>query len=915
MKFQKTFYPYQNEILSVFEEERKRGDKKIHIVAPPGSGKTILGAEILCRIAEPALILVPNLTLLGQWQDKIESLFLEEGENAEELISTNAGTVKRINILTYQSLTGTNDEEDDEIKNEIYNLWYESEKNDFPEKEVFIQFLKELKESNPDEYQEGYVKQRKKIKNRGDSINTRKMMRERIFDYIKQLKEYGVKALIVDEAHHLTSWWSHVLYEIWNELDKPYIVGLTATPPFDNVDYFELDESYTKLLGKVDYIVPTPAIVRSGRLAPYSDLLYIVEPDSTLQEILRKREDSLGVFIENHKTEISQSLHDILIKDYENLKIKSGNLCDKWMRFIYTYKSESIDMGPYIHGGIDGNISLEDIAKSIGKWANDTFKKTKETSIFNEVKSLFFDLGYIWRGANLYRFETPLEKGLIYAKSKIDGVKSILKKEEENLSKDLKCAIITDFLDAESDWINCHSIFDELTKDFSHLCPYIVSGKGIWKYENGEKTQCPNETILSVTAKLMRGDTRLVIGTRGILGEGWDCPKLNTLIDLTGVSAYMSVNQVHGRAIRLDPENAEKVANIYDIVCIGKGYQGLRDFERIIKKHAQFYGVDDSGLVIKGIDHIYPQLEKNIKNFSAINSYTEKKSSLRGMMRELWSIGTEFKNEEIYSLSLEINKPFETYPISNDLGMILLLQLTPEDVSKVNILELGKTRYHTLIRNQIRRIVDASILVMKSEEIIPLDFTYKMNHQDSGSITILSEYKDTLISKYFLQTIAEIFEPITNQKYKYHFQNNIDDIISRLNLSTPKVGIPTSIVATGTLLGLYGNIFPTFIMGEFMVFLSFFVGGVAPFYGAYKYFDKRIQSYKKIKSSSLDFPLPSILSSNDEKRRLFLGKTEPKSWRLRFSKKIPPEGDIVPIEKTDIGKIPLLSAKIEKLWI
>lgn len=43
-------------------------------------------------------------------------------------------------------------------------------------------------------------------------------------------------------------------------------------------------------------------------------------------------------------------------------------------------------------------LSLEDIAKSIGKWANDDFKKTKGTTILDEVKRLFFDLGYIWRG-------------------------------------------------------------------------------------------------------------------------------------------------------------------------------------------------------------------------------------------------------------------------------------------------------------------------------------------------------------------------------------------------------------------------------------------------------------------------------------------------------------------------------------
>jgi hypothetical protein len=90
-------------------------------------------------------------------------------------------------------------------------------------------------------------------------------------------------------------------------------------------------------------------------------------------------------------------------------------------------------MSSYIHGGISDTLSLEDIAKSIGKWASDGFKKSKKSEILDEVKSLFFDLGYIWRGANLYRFETPVEKGLIYAKSKIEGVKAILQKEESNL--------------------------------------------------------------------------------------------------------------------------------------------------------------------------------------------------------------------------------------------------------------------------------------------------------------------------------------------------------------------------------------------------------------------------------------------------------------------------------------------------
>ena len=203
--------------------------------------------------------------------------------------------------------------------------------------------------------------------------------------------------MIVDEAHHLTAWWSHVLYEIWTDLNSPYIVGLTATPPFESVDYFELDESYTKLLGTVDYYIPTPAIVKSGRLAPYSDLLVIVSPDDSLSHIINAKEQALKAFLTLHAPEITQYLHTFLSDNFEGLRVKSLDTLEKWMRFIYTYKENDLDMGSYITANAREPLTLEDIAKSVGKWSADGFKKSKQSRLLNEVKSLFFDLGYIWR--------------------------------------------------------------------------------------------------------------------------------------------------------------------------------------------------------------------------------------------------------------------------------------------------------------------------------------------------------------------------------------------------------------------------------------------------------------------------------------------------------------------------------------
>src|SRR5699024_372254 len=43
------------------------------IVAPPGSGKTIMGLELIARKRQPALIVVHRKQLFDQWIERIES--------------------------------------------------------------------------------------------------------------------------------------------------------------------------------------------------------------------------------------------------------------------------------------------------------------------------------------------------------------------------------------------------------------------------------------------------------------------------------------------------------------------------------------------------------------------------------------------------------------------------------------------------------------------------------------------------------------------------------------------------------------------------------------------------------------------------------------------------------------------------
>ena len=57
LKFKGQFRDYQKKILD--NSKKYLDDGKINIAAAPGSGKTTLGLELICRLGKPALILAP----------------------------------------------------------------------------------------------------------------------------------------------------------------------------------------------------------------------------------------------------------------------------------------------------------------------------------------------------------------------------------------------------------------------------------------------------------------------------------------------------------------------------------------------------------------------------------------------------------------------------------------------------------------------------------------------------------------------------------------------------------------------------------------------------------------------------------------------------------------------------------------
>src|SRR5690625_3793033 len=221
---------YQAKVLENLDEHL--ANRHLHLVAPPGSGKTVLGLEVMLRLKGPTFILAPTLAIRNQWVERFVELFLQT-EEQPDWISTDIRKPAFMTVTTYQGLHSIyrkDDEQDDEDGEELDD------------------------QTENDEIQ---VERRKE-------------------QVIADLKSVGFKTFILDEAHHLrTAWWQSTI-DFRDQLNDPAVVALTATPPYD-VSLSEW-QKYIQLCGPIDAEINVPDLVRESELCPHQDYIYTSVP-------------------------------------------------------------------------------------------------------------------------------------------------------------------------------------------------------------------------------------------------------------------------------------------------------------------------------------------------------------------------------------------------------------------------------------------------------------------------------------------------------------------------------------------------------------------------------------------------------------------------------------------------------------
>ena len=573
--FQATWREYQERVLE--ELDGHLDDDHLHVVAAPGSGKTILGLEVMRRIGKPSVILAPTITIRNQWIDRLISMFMPEGEPHSDWISKDIRNPKFLTVITYQALHAAFAGEE-EIEEEV--LEAEEETEDKP-----------------------------------------KVKKSEAADVIALLTKQKVNTIILDEAHHLRKEWWKALTRLKAGLDKPTIVSLTATPPYD-VDYNEW-QKYEELCGPIDAEIPVPELVKRGDLCPHQDYVYLSLPTKMETEKLRQFKGDIGKFLEDLKTnqvfldafsahpwvsETKEHVADILgePKFFSSIIIFLNAVGIKTPRhaldILGVGRSDMPDLTPEW---------LETLLTGVLYTHAEHFVDYEETldAIRKELKRI----GAIERRKVIIDNTKEIQKLLASSLGKLDSIVDITRMEAAHLGDNLRMVILADYIRKTElpsnsqdlrpiDKIGVVPIFEYLRRaNIQGIKLGVLTGSLIFipkeakpilenvatqmqldpshiRYgtlahdENyirvdikGEQRQ---KIVHLITEVFNAGGISVLVGTQALLGEGWDAPSVNTLILASYVGSYMLSNQMRGRAIRTNPRRPDKVANIWHLVAV-----------------------------------------------------------------------------------------------------------------------------------------------------------------------------------------------------------------------------------------------------------------------------------------------------------------------------------------------------------
>jgi len=607
LRFKGQWRPYQKKLLN--EINYHLGDKKLHVVAAPGAGKTVLGLEAVLRMGKKALILTPRTTIRDQWIMTLGDMFLEDQTQLAQFVSNQPESIRLLNCLTYQS--------------------------------VHSALINKCSKKSDDQF-------------------------------IDQISNAGVRTLVLDEAHHLTQAWGSAVEKILSAIPDMQVIALTATPPYD---YDDKDwQKFVDICGQIDAEISVPELVQQDNLCPHQD--YVIHNHLEEQET----ED-----ISSYRTELSKVIDDLILSEPMKTALVAQIASLERGEPDESITGECIVACNHLAkkaGLIDSELSILSSAagserlnvsdaKALDQFLAHALRPQASTDEARALKRLVLDqsekLGIYEDGG--FNFENPpfIQDKLVFSASKISSVASICEFECEQQKQRTRICILCDRIcddallvhtDQGTNEFGVVPIFKKIEPIFEHyqLNLAVLTGRLIiipsdLLGESEQEDDCEliaifdrtyqlikatggdekSEMVQTVTSLFNEGKIHCLVGTAGLLGEGWNSPAVNSLILASYVGSFMLSNQMRGRALRIDPKNLDKAALIWHLATIDPDSETLgHDMAQLERRFDGFAGLHVyEDRIESGFDRMLTGSANNKQNNELIFDLARQRNGLR----------------------------------------------------------------------------------------------------------------------------------------------------------------------------------------------------------------------------------------------------------------------------------------------
>lgn len=562
VSFRGSFRSYQQSIID--ESSAYLDDGKINIVAAPGSGKTVLGLELIRKLGLNALVLSPTVTIKCQWGERFIDWFMPEGGNPSEYLSYDLRKPAPITSVTYQA------------------LYYA------------LNRMKAVETVDDENETEG------------------SLLDFSEFELIKKIKASDIKVICLDEAHHLRSEWQKALEAFLAALGKEVTtIALTATPPYDSGQHEW--RRYLSVCGEIDCEIYVPELVQQKTLCPHQDYIYFNYPTAEEMQIVDEFRLRAAECV---KTIIESGLFENILKTTGLLNPddqKMEQLLDhpkEYAGILSAAQSRGIKVPKRVIKLICAKNQLPD------------FNVASAETVFGfmlDNPAFFSPSDVEWLKTTLIQYRLLLKdkvrmtvneevgKILITSAGKMDSIAVIAKEEYAALGRELRMVVLTDYIrkdmlgivgtDAKLETMGTVPVFESIRRAVGQSANIaLLSGTlVIWpspleaklaevaKQKNVAFSARPlagtayseikfigsNQNKISVITEAFRqGMVEIIVGTKALLGEGWDSPCINSLVLASFIGSFVLSNQMRGRAMRTVSGNPSKTANIWHLVTI-----------------------------------------------------------------------------------------------------------------------------------------------------------------------------------------------------------------------------------------------------------------------------------------------------------------------------------------------------------